>query len=100
MEGSLYSKKGTNEIDRIVNEIFFEEDDVSKFDSRAYIIQDCDLFVQFLLKIKEQRVPKNLPKQIKFDSKSLIERNIIVVFHLLESLKRTNIRRLFERGLD
>ena len=46
----------------------------------------------------ELPIPEDLPKQIVYDKGTLIEREIVVVFLILESLKRSNVRRLLERG--
>ena len=76
----------------------FAEDDFNNFDSHAYIIQDCDLFFQILLDIKRQGIPKLLPTPMESNKNTLMERHVVVMFQLLESLKRNNIRRLLERG--
>ena len=75
----------------------FAEDDFKNFDSHAYIIQDCDLFFQILLDIKRQGIPKELPTPMEFYKNTLMERHAVVVFQLLDSLKKDNIMRLLER---
>ena len=39
-----------------------------------------------------------LPPQLIIDSSRMTERNKVVIYHLLESLDRTNMKRLFTRA--
>lgn len=57
------------------------------------------MFLKILLDIKDQKIPEDffwLPK--KYDLSTLKDRYAVVVFHMLDSLKKNNIKRLLERS--
>ena len=68
-------------------------------DSHAYVIQDSDQFIKFIVDCPNF---VDLPQEFKKDLegfKDLKERYKVAIFQLLQSLNRKNIKRLLMRPL-